>query len=484
MKARIARAIVSDTLSQIINLVSRVITIPLFISNYGAAIYGEWITIIALTGWLSFADFGGQLYFVNQMTIHSSQDDFKSLQRTYTTGLYTFIFSSVVLFAIFCFIAAMTPILSYFEISALGDQQAKLVLFIITLKLFLDLPGGMLYGLYRSIGKQATSLMWQNLSAIATLGTTLVILSAKLPLVDLAVAEFASALFVYFLACIYIRSFIPKSFTLFSCRFFCRKELAFAASPSFHFLLIQLSSLLSVQGSVLLISHLLGSYQVAVYSTVKVIASLVSRCVGIFSHAVWPEITRLYSLNEKVRLLRLIGYSNIVSFVIGSLYIVALSVFGRQLFHLWISDKLQFNPQIIVQFSLISVLVSITSIFYNLLMATNSHKISSLVTLIATVVGFLLQYPLGLYFSLTGIFYAQLVSLFLIPFASCIYLMRRYSYTQLIPFYLFSILTVFLVFFNLITPIIEFALIIFSALLGFTFLNGKLLLQHNCYNPK
>ena len=484
MKARIARTIVSDTLSQIINLASRVITIPLFISNYGAIVYGEWVTIIALTGWLSFADFGGQLYFVNQMTIYSSQDDFKSLQRTYTTGLYSFIFSSVVLFAIFSFIAAMTPFISYFKISALGDEQAKLVLFIITLKLFLDLPGGILYGLYRAIGKQATSLMWQNLSAITTLATTLIILSAKLPLVDLALTEFASALFVYLLACIYIRSFIPQDFTLFSVKFFCRKELAIATSPSFHFLLIQLSSLLSVQGSVLLISHLLGSYQVAVYSTVKVIASLVSRCVGIVSHAVWPEITRLYSLNEKLRLLKLIGYSNIISFVIGSLYIVALSNYGQQLIHMWISGKLQINSQIIVHFSLISVLVSITSIFYNLLMATNSHRISSLVTLVATVVGILLQYLLGSQFSLTGIFYGQLVSLFLIPFASCIYLMRRYSYSQLIPFYLFSIFTVFLLFLNLLPSIIEFALIIFSALLGFTLFNGKLLLQHNCYNPK
>ena len=101
MRKRLIQGIGANFLGQIINLASRVLLVPLFLTAWGAEVYGEWLLLTSIVAYLSLTDLGGQLYIVNRLTQAYAQGDIPLFRKILHTGLSLFLIIPLVAFAVF-----------------------------------------------------------------------------------------------------------------------------------------------------------------------------------------------------------------------------------------------------------------------------------------------------------------------------------------------------------------------------------------------
>ena len=84
MLKRLIQGIGANFLGQVINVASRVLLVPLFLTAWGAQVYGEWLILSSVVAYLSLTDLGGQLYIVNRLTQAYAQKDIPLCPQDFT----------------------------------------------------------------------------------------------------------------------------------------------------------------------------------------------------------------------------------------------------------------------------------------------------------------------------------------------------------------------------------------------------------------
>ncbi len=101
MLKRLIQGVGANFLGQTINLASRVLLVPLFLTAWGAPVYGEWLLLSSIVAYLSLTDLGGQLYIVNRLTQAYAQQDLPLFRKILHTGLGLFLILPLAVFVVF-----------------------------------------------------------------------------------------------------------------------------------------------------------------------------------------------------------------------------------------------------------------------------------------------------------------------------------------------------------------------------------------------
>ena len=91
--------------------------------------------------------------------------------------------------------------------------------------------------------------------------------------------------------------------------------------PAVSFMAFPLANAISFQGLTLLVGAFFGPVSVALFNTYRTIARIAVQITAIFSHALWPEFSRLFGANAAVAIRQL--YQS--SVIIGALQACILS---------------------------------------------------------------------------------------------------------------------------------------------------------------
>lgn len=371
---RIFRSIGADTLGQILNAGSRLIIIPVFLSAWGSDLYGEWLILTAITAWFSLGDLGGQLYFGNKLTQAWAAGEVSLFQRVYSTGMVLFLTYSIAMLLVMIALIYIVPINSIFNLSKVTENTAKLVLLIMAIKFVVAFPVGLMLGLYRAIGCQATSIMYANLMMAFQFLLTLIALISGLSFEVLAGIE----VLPYLVAIPFILNDFPKrvgnNFSLYKLRAFSREIYMSSIFPSIHFLVIQLSMAFSIQGSIVILAKVLSPVDVAIYSSMRVIANIMSRFFGMVSHATLPDVTRLMELKNFQLLIKLFNLTTLVTILFGATFTCFVNYYGEWTYIKWLSHKLPYDNMVMFVLTFQAVVNCIWSLGGNMLMAINHHK--------------------------------------------------------------------------------------------------------------
>lgn len=370
---RIFRSVGADSLGQVINTLMRIVLIPLFLTAWGAQTYGEWLIITAFAAWIGFGDLGGQLYYVNRLTAEWATGKLDEFQKVYSTGLFTFLAAMILLFALVLFLIAAFPVGSWLNFQRITNAEISLVLLLMTLRFLIALPMGLLLGLYRAIGAQATSVMYGNLILLIQFCASVCALYFNAGVVTLAAVEIFPVLIAMVIIYWRLPKMMPKSFRLFH---FKMDLLVFkeAISPSLHFLSMQISNSVIIQGSILVLAGVLGSIDVALFSSLRVVSNVVARFLGIVGNAAWPEITRLSSNSENEKLSNLFSTVLYLTLMFGFSYLFIIVNFGETLFNYWLQHKLHYDFWVMYLLICQVVISSLLTWGGNILMATNKHE--------------------------------------------------------------------------------------------------------------
>ena len=403
MHRRVLRAIGAEGLGQFLNIGIRILLVPLFLSAWGGEGYGEWLIFTAVAAWFGIADLGGQLYFINRMTETWAQKKFDEFQDFFSTGMILFCGAFTVL------IALVTPTIIFLDVpewlgaKITSSETARWVLILMCLKILASLPLGLVLGVFRATGSQATGVMYGNLMLLIQLTSGAAVLSNSGGMVLMALTEVLALLFVSCFVILDLHRRMPREVQLFQIRSPSKKILREAWIPSLHFLGIQLSMAVMIQGSVIVVAKAMGPFEVAIFSTMRTIANLVSRLLGMMSHSAWPEFTRLHSQKNSVTLQKLFCSISFASTLAGLLYIGIVYHFGATLFELWLGQELPYETTAMFLMATLVVFTNNWTLGGNLLMATNQHRDYARIQLPVNVFALVLAFAGGHWLGLEGI---------------------------------------------------------------------------------
>ena len=169
MLKRLIQGIGANFLGQVINLASRVLLVPLFLTAWGAPVYGEWLILSSVVAYLSLTDLGGQLYIVNRLTQAYAQADIPLFRKILHTGLALFLTIPALVFVLFVGAIFLFPPGALLQITVTSPGVVFLVLAILAFQFVFSLPQGILLGVYRAVGLLPRGVMLTNIMQLVTI---------------------------------------------------------------------------------------------------------------------------------------------------------------------------------------------------------------------------------------------------------------------------------------------------------------------------
>lgn len=373
MVGRITRAVGAGAVGQVLSIVGRLLLVPLFLVSWGAHTYGEWLILSSAAAWLAVCDFGAQSYCVNRLTMEWARGDLHGFERTAATGFVIFLIIPGCLLGILGPLLIYAPVNAWLGILATPLEITRVVLFLFAAQIVMTIPQGLLQGLYRATGKQATSAMISMALLAVQLAASYAVLLAGGGMRAMALAQVLPSipLGIWMVFDLRRRFGCVNPFRFGNARWHIARE---AVSPSLSFLAIQFAQAMVVQGSVIVVGRSLGAVDAALFSTVRTVLNLARQFLALLGHSAWPEITRLAEQGNFLRLKVLLTSILRLSLLLSLAYIAVMEVAGRYLLETWLLGKLPYDVNLVRSFSVYLLL----SVFWNLLasvfMATNTHQ--------------------------------------------------------------------------------------------------------------
>ncbi len=426
MRKRLIQGIGANFLGQIINLASRVLLVPLFLTAWGAKVYGEWLLLSSIVAYLSLTDLGGQLYIVNRLTQAQAQGDTPLFRKILHTGLSLFLILPLAVFVVFLGVIFFFPPGALLQITITSRQVVFLVLAIMAFQFVFSLPQGILVGVYRAVGLLPRGVMLTNTMQAVTIILVALGLWLRVGLVAIAGLQLLPYLAVALVAGRDLNRRFPQ-FQLLSLR---ETDLSFGLTfikPSLHFFGIQLAQAFSVQGTVLVVGMVLGSVQVVVFATMRTIINLIRSFFEQISHAAWPELTRLDSQHDEEKfflLFRAMFRSTLIAAVI---FMAIFHFWGEGLYNFWLRKTVTYQQGVMDLFLIYMGQFVVWLTCSHPLMATNRHRALSKTILVSSLLGIGLAYLGGRRLGLPGVILGMIAGDLLLPCWFVPYLLSRYQ---------------------------------------------------------
>jgi O-antigen/teichoic acid export membrane protein len=376
--SRILKSIGADALGQFLNVLTKLLLVPIFLKFWGAELYGEWLILFAWCSWFTIADLGGQLFFANKLTADWAKGELVTFRKTFSSGLFLFSVTSLALLVLLGLGIIFLPLGKLINLKNINHDELSFILLIIAARFSISLPVGLLMAVYRAIGLQGRSIMCSNWVLVTQSVFTAMALWMGAGVLTIGLIELLPFLAIIFFIRFDLSKKLPLGYKLFSFGDINLALIKNSIAPSLYFFGIQMGYAAIIQGTIIVLSRVLSPIEVSIFSSIRIIANVMSRFMGILIHAVWPEVTRLYEskdISSLSGIFRLIQYSGVY---FGFIYILIVIYFGDSLFNFWLAGRLNYSFWAGFFLSAHVVLNGIWITGGSFLMASNLHKKYSL----------------------------------------------------------------------------------------------------------
>lgn len=390
MFKRILKALFALFFGQVLTRFGSFILVPLFTKYWSATIYGEWLTLSAAVAYIASLDFGVNQAAINRLTqtyAAGNLEEYKSIQHS---ALKFFLFLALVGFIIFSLLLGFIPINKLLGIASTPPSEASFTLLILSAYILTSLPARMIFSIYQTTGDLAKTQWIQNAQSILFLLFSVLILLQGYGMIYVAALQFLLQILAVIFVLIDAKLKYPALFPGF--KFAENKMVKELFKPGLLFMLIIFANIIWYQGSVLLISSTFGGLLVATFSVSRTLSLLPRQIVSMFYAAVFPDIAILKGKKDYENL-RLIHRLLII--ISTGLAIVFFSLFwfsGSQIIKFWTLGEIE--PDLGLLHALLILVLLQTPYLSSaaITLATNQHKVYTILFFLSQLVGFILSF--------------------------------------------------------------------------------------------
>lgn len=361
----------------------RLVQIPVLIYFLGVDDLGRWLILSSLPTWLTLANFGFGSVASNDIGMAAAKEDWVSARCVFSTSLAL----TIIIFVVGTLLSGViSPFIAWEKFLDVGvERHSELsgAAICLAVTIFASFFSETLGARFRSA--RASHVMtlissfrpWMDLAAM----TGALLLSKRL---DVLAGSLAVSTFV-FLAVVQILSRRYQPILKFSVgdvrpsdfRRLFRKGISFQAFPFGNALLFQ--------GNLLVIQSMLGPAAVVTFATARTLIRSVNQFMELVNQVIWPELSHLLGMKDFVRAARLHRLATSTSIVGALACVLALSLFGQQIYMIWTGHALQLSQHLLWLFLLpipFTTLWFTSSVVHA---ASNQHEGLAVRYMIATV---------------------------------------------------------------------------------------------------
>jgi O-antigen/teichoic acid export membrane protein len=365
MIRRVVAGMGANSFGMAVTIGIQLASLPLFLHYWDTASYGTWLMLSAIPAYLSMADVGMVTAAGNKMTMAMGKGDAHEANR---------VFQSVQMFmGIVCGGLALlvVPVMLWAPLPGLETMDRRVALLAMSVSVLLALLGGLSEAAFKSTQRYATGTMVGNFVRLGEWLGFMIGLATVGSFAAVAVAGLAvrlAGILVFMVLATQGRHGLS-----WGTRAADSAEIRSMLTPAVSFMAFPLANALSFQGVTLLVGALFGPVAVALFNTYRTIARVAVQVTAIFSHALWPEFSRLSGQGATASVKRLFLRTSLLSAAQALLLSLMLYFLSPWLLQVWTHGAIEFVPSLMLLMLLYATVGGIWHIPRVLLMATNQH---------------------------------------------------------------------------------------------------------------
>lgn len=416
MLRRIVLGFGANAFGQIVNIVIQLFSLPLFLMYWNTSVYGSWLMISAVPGYLSMADVGMVQAAGNKMTMAMGRSDVAEANR---------IFQSAQLFMIIVcgsLLVTVTPLVLLAPLPDYINMDERIALAALFCNVLFAMFAGLSEAVFKATGRFGLGLMMLNLTRLAEWAGFMVGLFLFRNFAGVAIMGLLAR--VTGIACnMYVaqRGDFGLNWGLGQAT---KDEIRATIRPAVSFMAFPLANALSFQGVTLLVGALLGPSSVAIFNTYRTISRIAVQLTGMFSLALWPEFGRLFGQGGPKAVESLFRHSAWLGVAQSVGLSFVLYFISPWLLKVWTHGQIEFFPVLMMWMLAYATIGGIWHVPRVLLLSTNQHVDLAGWSIAAGVLGVVLTWIFATAMQVNGVGAAMLISESFIA-GICIYLAHR-----------------------------------------------------------
>jgi acetyltransferase-like isoleucine patch superfamily enzyme/O-antigen/teichoic acid export membrane protein len=386
------------------------------INAWGVELYGEWMTLSALPAYLVLSNLGLTSTAGNSLAMVAEKGDHRHMQEIFQS---TWVMVNVVSFSVLFFLAVIIfniNLRSVFSFKLTSDFELNFTLIMLLLNVAMSMQTGIFEIAFRAIKRNPFGTFFSNLIRLfewITI-TVLVLLGEKF----LAIAMGMTFARLLGNLCFWLVLTTSCSTLKIGMRYASFSQTRKLLRPAIATMCFPLGLSLSIQGIILIISSLVGSTGVTLFSVYRTFTRLPIQFATSINQAVWPELSYAFGNNDIPTVKKLVSKMQLICAILGILIVSVIYLFGEPLINIWTSTPLQHDVLLLQLLTVTAFIHIFWQPLWVVQMATNKHILFAFLFLIISAFSFVFGWFLTQQLGLQGSGYAVLVSEFLMFIAA------------------------------------------------------------------
>lgn len=347
MSNNVTKGILSNAtailVQKIVRILDQLLLVPFFLSAWGAAYYGEWLTLSIIPSVLAFSDLGFGSAVCNGFVLAYAKGDKQSAANLNKSGWI--IITGCILLGAFLTVLLMLlgDYFNLFNKSLIPPQEAMVAVTLMISARLLSFYTQLVEGYFRSARKAALGSFLSSGQQIANILVGISILWAGHGIIGYA----ASQLGVSIVFNIIYYSIGKKSIDLHGYHGkIVKSDIRMIISKGMGYLMTPVWQSIYFQGGTFVVRLTLGPESVAVFNTVRTVCRSVNQMFSMVNSSIFPDLQYEYGRGNMITVHRLFRIAIIFSMMIGILGTIFLMIFGLDIYQLWTKSILPVSNNI------------------------------------------------------------------------------------------------------------------------------------------
>lgn len=337
----IIKGIISNGLANVVQKIVRIadqlLLVPFFLTNWGAAVYGEWLTLTIIPSVLAFSDLGFGSAVCNSFVLAYAAGDKQKAADLRKSGFWIItltIILGLLLTVISMFVCTKMQLFDKSHINAHDSMLAVAYMMVARLITFYT---QLVEGFYRGARKAALGSLFGSGNYLINIVVGLIVL-----LLGYGVVAFAFSQLI--IAVMYI-----IAYSIYGCRLIdlqkyrgriLKSDIYDIVRKGMGYLMTPIWQSVYFQGTTFVVRITLGAEAVAIFNTVRTVCRSVNQLFSIINASIFPDLQYEYGQGHIQTVHKYFRIAVVLSMLIGFMGCSVLAVFGLNIYGWWTNSVL------------------------------------------------------------------------------------------------------------------------------------------------
>lgn len=340
VKQNIFKNGIASAVQKGVKIAEQLLLVPFFISAWGAAYYGEWLTLTIIPSVLGLSELGFGTATCNYFVLKYASGDKQGAINVAKTGL------RIITIMVFCFIilSFITLYILYinnvFDKSIINRNHAIISVSFLLLSRTMGFYMPLYESHYRAARKVSIGLNILNIYALINLTIGILILALKYNIVIYSLSNLIITVIFTIIYSKVAKKILPKTKNLKA--EYLKTEAKDIIKKGFGYLLSPIWQAIYFQGTTFVVRIVLGPVAVTLFNTVRTLTRAVTQANTIMSYTLMPELQYEMGAGNLDKARKLFRFGLFTILLIAIVGATSLIIWGPSFYNFWTNNTL--NP--------------------------------------------------------------------------------------------------------------------------------------------